>query len=336
MSSTIREVAKKAKVSVATVSRVLNDSPLVKTDTREHVLKIVRELGYFPNVFARGLSKNKTEIIGLVVPPSPFLFSAYYFNEILRGVEFEASKNNYRLLISVDQSGFEKSQVANLFNQRQVDGLIIVAIPLDALEKSGLEKRKIPLVLISTHSPQFNCVYADNIEGAVCATQHLIGLGHRRIAIINGVMSGSDAQERFKGYKEALVKNNIEYRQELVRVGNFRQEEAYKAMEELLGLKPPPTAIFAANDLMAIGAMKAIKEKGMHIPQDISIVGFDDIDLASFIDPPLTTIRQPMFDIGKVAVESLIDIMDKKQAKTVQKALKTELVIRESTTKYNK
>ncbi len=336
MANTIKEVAKKAKVSVATVSRVLNNSPLVKAGTRKEVLKIVKKLKYSPNVFARGLSKNKTEIIGLVVPPSPFLFSAYFFNEVLRGVEFAVSRNNYKLLLNVDKSSFEKSEVITLFDQRQVDGVIIVAIPLDALAKTGLEERKFPLVLIGTHAPKFNCVYADNINGAFSATRHLIDLGHRRIAIINGVMNGSDGQERFEGYKKALLRNNIEYRQELVGVGNFRQEEAYKVMKDLLHLKPLPTAVFVANDLMAMGAMKAIREKGLRIPEDISMVGFDDIDLATFVDPPLTTIRQPMFDIGRVAVENLIAIIDKKQSKVAQIVLKTKLIIRESTAGYKK
>ena len=336
MAKTIKEVARKARVSVATVSRVLNNSPLVKADTRRKVLKIVKELEYFPNVFARGLSKNKTEIIGLVVPPSPFLFSAYFFNEILRGVEFTVSRNNYKLLLNVDQSGFEKNGVATLFDQRQVDGVIIVAMPLDALAKTGLKDKKFPLVLIGTHAPKFNCVYADNINGAFSATRHLIDLGHRRIAIINGVMNGSDGQERFRGYKKALLRNNIEYRQELVGVGNFRQEDAYKSMKDLLHLKPLPTAVFIANDLMAIGAMKAVREKGLRVPNDVSIVGFDDIDLATFVDPPLTTIRQPMFDIGRVAVENLITLIDKKESKHTQRVLKTKLIIRESTAKYKK
>lgn len=333
MASTIKKVAREARVSVATISRVLNNSPLVKPATREKVLKVIKELGYFPNVFARGLSKNKTEIIGIVVPSSPFLCSAHYFNEILRGVESTASKSNYKLLLNVDQSGFEKSQVIALFDQRQVDGIIVVAMPLDALAKSGLEERNIPLVLIGVHASKFNCVYADNVGGAVMAIQHLIDLGHRRIAALNGFMADSDAQERFKGYKKALAKNNIEFREELVFTGNFMQEDAYKVAKDLLKLKPLPTALFAANDQMAIGAMKAIKEGGMRIPLDISIVGFDDIDLASFVDPSLTTVKQPMFDIGRAAVKTLVAVIDEKQKSPTYKVLKTDLVIRQSTAK---
>lgn len=331
MAVTIKNVAQRAGVSTATVSRVINHSPLVKPETREKVQGAIGELNYQLNVFAQGLSKNKANMIGVIVPPSPGVCSAYFFKEILRGVNTAANAASYNLLLNVDQSGALRNDYSSLFLQRQVDGLVIIAMPREALVNSGIMEKDMPLVLVNTPLKNVSFVDADNVSGGFEATRHLIKLGHRRVGFINGVPASSNARDRLKGYRQALKKYNIQFDENLAAVGDFSQEKGYEAMKKLLSIKNPPTAVFCANDLMAIGAIKAVSEKGRRVPEDVALVGFDDMDIADYIIPPLTTVRQPVFEMGKIAVESLIALINNKQPqKPIQKMLKVELIIRQS------
>lgn len=331
MRVTITNVAQRAKVSTATVSRVLNGSSLVKPETQERVLKAIEDLDYHLNVFAQGLSKNKTNIIGLIFPPSPQLFSAYFFNEILRGANAAVNAAGYNLLLNVKQSGLSKSDCSRLFVQHQVSGLIVVAIPQDVLANSRIEEKDIPLILVNTVSKKVSFVDTDNVNGGFKATRHLIELGHRRVGFINGVAGSSNARDRFQGYRQALEKYNIRFNRNLVAVGDFRQDKGREAMKSLLNIRKPPTAVFSANDLMAIGAIRAIKERGLSVPEDVAVVGFDDIDTADYITPPLTTVRQPIFELGKVAGENLINLIEEwPPQEPIQKILGVELIVRQS------
>lgn len=330
MAVTIEDVAKRAGVSAATVSRVINKSAFVRLETQERVREAIKELNYYLNVFARGLSINKANMIGLILPPSPQLASASFYKEILYGITTTANAGGYNVLLNVEQSGDLKKDYGRLFVQRQVDGLIIVAMPPHLLAKAEIEGNKIPLVLVNTVFKKASFVDADNVCGGFEATRHLINLGHRRIGFINGVPASSNARDRFKGYRQALEEYNIPFKKSLVAAGDFNLYKGYEAMKSLLDINNPPSAVFCANDLMAIGAIQAVIERGLSVPEDVALVGFDDIDAANYITPPLTTVRQPIFELGKTAVESLLTLINEQPEKPIQKVLKVNLIIRES------
>lgn len=330
MAVTIEDVAKRAGVSAATVSRVINKSAFVRLETQERVREAIKELDYYLNVFARGLSRNKANIIGLIFPPSPQLASASFYKEILYGITTTANAGGYNILLNVEQSGDLKKDYSRLFVQRQVDGLIIVAMPPHLLAKAGIEGNKMPLVLLNTVLKKASFVDVDNVRGGFEATRHLVNLGHRSIGFINGVAASSNARDRFKGYRQALEEYNIPFKKSLVAAGDFNLYKGYEAMKSLLDINNPPSAVFCANDLMAIGAIQAVIERGLSVPEDVAMVGFDDIDAANYITPPLTTVRQPIFELGKTAVESLLTLINEQPEKPVQKILKVNLIVRES------
>jgi len=329
MRKTIEHIAQLAKVSKATVSRVLNNSPKVTEETREKVMKVIKESGYYPSATARRLTTNKAETIGLIIPsPQDKTFGNPFYTEILRGFTHQAKIEGYDLLLFINEHKFNYSR---LFHDRRVDGLLLIGVKRNDKGITQLSKNKFPYILTGkVDYKDANYVDANNKGGAYQAVSHLTNLGHKRIAYIGGSFEFVFNQERFEGYLSALRDHNLEYGKELTMESISTQESGYEAMRKILKSSSIPTAVFAANDLDAIGAMKAIKKKGLKIPEDISLVGFDDIQLASYTEPSLTTIRQPIFKMGTTAISLLVQLIEGKEKEPLKVELPTQLVIRGS------
>jgi len=329
MRKTIEHIAQLAKVSKATVSRVLNNSPKVTEETREKVMKVIKESGYYPSATARRLTTNKAETIGLIIPaPQDKTFGNPFYTEILRGFTHQAKIEGYDLLLFINEHKFNYSR---LFHDRRVDGLLLIGVKRNDKGITQLSKNKFPYILTGkVDCKDANYVDANNKGGAYQAVSHLTNLGHKRIAYIGGSFEFVFNQERFEGYLKALKEHNLKYGKELTMESISTQESGYEAMRKILKSSSIPTAVFAANDLDAIGAMKAIKEKGLKIPEGISLVGFDDIQLASYTEPSLTTVRQPIFKMGTTAISLLVQLIEGKEKEPLKVELPTQLIIRES------
>ncbi|MBB5323509.1 LacI family repressor for deo operon, udp, cdd, tsx, nupC, and nupG [Anoxybacillus tepidamans] len=308
---TISDVAKLANVSTATVSRVLSNSGNVKKETTEKVLEAIQKLNYQPNILARQLRKLETKTILVVVPD----ITNTFFSKILRGIEHVAIENDYEVLLGDTGNNVERERVyLDILRQKKADGMILLTARLEShlLEEIASE---FPVVLACEYleGSTIPTVSIDNVSSARKATEYLINLGHRRIGFISGPLNVILSRDRLKGFRQAMAQHNIPIESFLVQEGDFSFESGYNMMMKFLALDQPPTAVFAANDEMAIGAIKAIKSKGLRVPDDISVVGFDDIQFASIYEPALTTISQPMFEIGKKAMELLIKLINKDQ-----------------------
>lgn len=331
---TISDVAKRAKVSTATVSYVLNNSRGVSEETRARVLQAIKELGYQPNALARGLVKNQTRNIGLVIPhTAEYVFSDPYFAELLKGICTVVTREDYFLLLAL-LTGVEDfgRVVMSLINQRRVDGIIMVCTTRDSEEVARLQAANIPFTLIGTcYLPEVVSVDVDNLRGSYLAAQHLLELGHRRIGYITGDMRYENAVQRYNGFQQALAEAGCQVAD--VYTGDFTQASGMLGARQLLTNNPDITAIACASDLMAHGAMSAARDMGYRIPADLSIVGFDDIPLSRESDPKLTTIRQPISHLGSLATERIVAMIEGRAVPEGEErqVLQTELVVRGST-----
>ncbi|GAD14375.1 transcriptional regulator [Geobacillus kaustophilus GBlys] len=321
-------MAKRANVSTATVSRVLRNAGNVTEETRQRVLEAIEALNYQPNVLGRYLRRMETETVLVVVPDitNPF------FSKVLRGIEAVALKHGYQVLLGDTQNDVRlEEQYLNLLPQRQVDGMIFLTA---RIRKELVEEmaRQFPIVLACEYleGADIPTVSIDNISSARKATEHLIRLGHCRIAHLSGPMNIILSRDRLRGYQQALAQHELEADAALVQEGDFTYESGYNLTLKLLALEKPPTAIFAANDEMAIGAIKAVRHRGGRVPDDVAVVGFDDIQMASIFEPSLTTIAQPMFEIGQKAMELLLALIEGTSARRRQLVLPDRLVIRDS------
>ncbi len=326
---TIVDVAREAGVSYSTVSRVLNGYEFVKDETRQRVLEAAERLGYVANQQARSLAGGKTHVIGLLVPG----LDNGYVGEVARGVDEEIARAEYEMVLYTTHrnEGKERSYAVKLAKGLS-DGLLLV-VPLVTSEYlEALREQQFPYVLIDQTDPanQSSIVDSTNWQGAYDAIRYLIELGHARIGFITGLMTLTSGVDRLEGYKAALRENQIDYDPALVIPGDFTQSGGHYAAKRLLDLRQRPTAIFASNDLSAFGAMEAIRDRGLDIPGDISIIGFDDMPQASLVYPRLTTVRQPLDQMGRVAVRMLIDEIEHPRHMPRRVTLSTSLVIRES------
>jgi LacI family repressor for deo operon, udp, cdd, tsx, nupC, and nupG len=254
-------------------------------------------------------------------------------------VEDAANKNNFNVILCNTDDKLKKERTyLEILRGKRVDGLILGTAHIRDKSILELEKKKFPYILVSRNIEGLdkNCIIVDDVVGGIIVTEYLIKLGHRRIAHITGPLTVRAAINRLEGYKFALEKHQIEYQKDLVEGGDFRIKGGYQAMKKFLELPEPPTAIFAANDLLALGGIQAIQKKKYHIPEDFCIIGFDDIRLASFVYPPLTTIRQPMLEMGALAVKMLLRIIEEGEFNQRKIVLKPELIIRESCKRINK
>lgn len=335
MAVTIKDIAKYAGVSVTTVSRALNGYPDVSEETRERIKKIAEQLNYTPNSIARGLVTNKTHTVGLIVSEliKPGAYHPFFL-EVLAGIKAGLKKDKYDLILfTVDPESQDATSYEKLCNDRKVEGAIVEGLRLSDPYIEEIKKTQIPTVLIDIPilTDKVGYVSSDNVRAAFEATSYLIKLGHRNIGFINGHNDAAVSFERLEGYKKALEKNNIPYKEEYVVFDDFTQEGGYNSFKTLVFEHPEITAVFHASDLMAIGSFKAAKDLGMKVPEDISIVGFDDIELASLISPGLTTIRQDTFKMGYNAAKHLLSII--KGEKPQHILIPHKLVIRDSARK---
>ena len=329
---TIKDVAQKAEVSITTVSRVLNDKvdEYMRKETKDRILQAIKELNFKPDKRAQSLRGLKTKIIGLIIPNrlNP------YFEQLAQAIEEVCFDEGYGILLCNSNYSLERESIyLDLLERQKVDGIIISTVGLTKKKFNELIAREIPIVLIDEDVPGVNApaVFANNYMGGCQAAQHLIELGHRRIAFISGPMNLLSSRQRYRGYYDTLIKNGMKVEKGLFKEGTLTYEKGYKATLELLEEGKEFTAIFCSNDLMAFGAMRAIQDKGGKIPQDYSIVGFDDMHFSSISNPRLTTVAQP---VKEMAFRAFIAFKDQISGELSQEKkhqfLDTQLIARES------
>ena len=304
---TIRDVAKYASVSVATVSRVLNNSPAVREDTRRRVLEAIKALDYSPNPIARKLSKGLTHTIAVVLP----LFTLPSFVERLRGVHQELADNDYDLVLySVETLEQRDAFLNRLSSPSRVDGLILMSLPPADEQVSRLVRSGVPTVLVDARHPKLPHIVVDDEAGGYMATCHLISLGHRRIAYLSDYLDTPfhpSMRQRYEGYRRALKAAGVPFQEQYHVWDAHGRNEARKLAIRLLSLAEPPTAIFAASDTQAIGVLDAALEMGIHVPRDLSVIGFDGIRDAEYLK--LTTVEQPLYDSGVLGATTLLSLL---------------------------
>ena len=325
----IKDVAVAAGVSHSTVSRALQQSSLVNAQTAEKVQRMAREMGYRVSAVARGLVTNRTRTIGVVVTTIADPFVA----EVVGGIEETANDHGYSVFLANSNAEPDREiKVVRSFEERRVDGIVVTSSRVGALYVPMLSEMQVPIVLINNQHPgEFvHSVMIANVEASREAAKHLIGLGHRLIAYLGNRFGHQSDMERFAGYRQALEEADLAFRPELVAHGDGGPEGGVQAMEKLLALPEPPTAVFCYNDMSALGALKAIRASGLRVPGDISIVGFDDLFVAQYTEPPLTTVRQPKRQMGRLAMETLLKLMGGSESEEHIR-VPGELIVREST-----
>jgi len=328
--ATIREVAESARVSYATVSHVINNTRLVSQETRERVLEAMAALNYRPNALARSLRQGKSNTIGLVLPDSANPF----FAEISRSIEDEAFKKGYSVFLCNTELDTQRELLyVDVLSKNQVGGIIFVATGDQADSLDFLLRQSMPVVMIDRDVPnvEVDAVLTDNQLGGFLATRHLIELGHKHIACIAGPSNITPSAERIIGYRKALEQAGLSYDENLVLRGDYHAQSGMEITHSILMMTPRPTAIFALNDLMALGALRAAAEAGYSVPRDLAVVGYDNLELTRFTNPPLTTISQPKKEIGARAVHLLVDRISQKSRPPSRLVLAPELIIRRST-----
>jgi DNA-binding LacI/PurR family transcriptional regulator len=326
---TLAEIAQAANVSVSTVSRALSnkDYPL-KEENRQRIRKLAEEMGYKPNLVARSLQSNRSHLVGVIVDRMQSPFAA----ATVQGIQDGLRSAGYSISIAYSNRDQKLAiEAINSFYSRQVDGIVILNSWLHTYNDPILALQDRPFVFVNRlfNTCLQNCVGPGDRYGAQLATQHLVDLGHRRIAYINGMPDWIEAQNRLEGYREVLLKNGIPIDETLIKDGDWGVESGYQATKELLALDEKPTAIFASNDIMALGAYYAIQEAGLKIPADIAIVGYDDRDFAAWIRPPLTTVRMPSYEMGQAAARLLLQQFAGEELEDATQ-IPGELIIRES------
>ena len=329
-SVTIRDVAKLANVSTATVSRVLNDSPAVKAETRERVLVVIAETGYKPNLAARRLSLGRTHTIAIILP----FLTLPSFVERLRGVQAVLADSEYDLtLSSVETPDRIGHFIDNLLRRAGVDGIIAVSISFTDDRVERFHQANMPVVLIDAHRPEMCSVVVDDVAGGESATRHLIELGHRKIAFLSDHLENPfnfvSMHRRYKGYLQALDAAGIPFNPDYHQQGGLGGREAYEKARVLLTMSERPSAIFAASDTHAVGVLKAAHELEIKVPEELSVIGYDDIRDAEYLN--LTTIRQHLFDTGVEGARMLLAALEAPPEEPVKVCLETQLVIRGTT-----
>jgi LacI family transcriptional regulator len=325
----MRDVAERADVSITTVSHVINETRPVSEALKSRVNLAMNELGYQPNRLARSLRRGQTNTLGMIVPDNANPF----FAEIARGVEDTGFGQGYNIILCNSDGALEKESLyTEVLMEKQVDGILFVAAGMSADHIRVLQKRGVPLVVVDREIPglEVDAVLADHGRGGFLATSHLLALGHRYIGCIAGPDDVTSSAERVMGYSRALGQAGFPCDESLVLQGDYQYESGYRAARQFLEMRDPPTAIFACNDLMAVGAIRGAQECGYRIPAELSIVGYDDVSLASFTNPPLTTVAQPRHRMGVVAAEMLLERMADPTLPPCREILDVRLVVRQS------
>jgi len=327
--ATIRDVAREAGVSIATVSRVFNQASLVRRDTCEHVRGVASRLDYWPNSAARSLITNRTSAIGVLLPD----LYGEFFSEVIRGIDLAARREKYQVLVSSSHASAETMVAAVRALRGRIDGLLVMSPDADASEAIQDFSKRFPVVLLNPGPVSLDCASLSvaNHDGAYAAVRHLAGLGHRRIAIVLGPESNTDAEERRRGWRAALADAGLEAPRDLELEGDFSESAGYAAAARLLALRPRPTAVFAANDYMAVGLLAAFREAGVAVPGDVAVCGFDDIAIARYLTPSLTTVDVDACELGERAVHRLLPFARaRRPADVTHETLPTRVVVRAS------
>jgi LacI family transcriptional regulator len=329
MNATIKEVAREAGVSVATVSRVFNDKGPVREETRLRIQEVALRLGYAPHALARSLITKKTGTLGVLLPD----LYGEFFSEVIRGVDLAARRDGYHILVSSSHSDRSEVEAVLRALRGRIDGLVVMSPEADARALEANLPDSLPIVLLNcrVEGTGFDSINIDNYGGALAMVRHLAGLGHRQIAHVRGAPGNNDAMERLLGYRDAMRSLSEQETDELEIEGDFSEESGYRAGEAILRMQPRPTAVFAANDAMAVGLLSALQEAGLRVPEDIAVAGFDDIPIARFLTPPLTTVRLAIADLGALAVQRLLLAIARGADRERQhEVLPTALVVRGS------
>jgi len=332
---TSTDVAEQAGVSRTTVSLVLNNvqGVQISEETRERVIETAQQLGYVPNAAAQALASRRAQIIGLILTRNPHHISSDVFlNQILDGLITAAHEHSIRLLIDIVEVKHQQKAYLELVRAKRIDGLILSGPRFDDDALLSLQQDHFPTVLMGQlPSTDFFSVDIDNFSAAQQAVEHLVKLGHEQIACItNAAPTYTAAADRLKGYQQVLDNHEIPFAEDLVRFGDFDPESGYQQMKSLLGNGRRPTAVFVASDVVAIGAKAAIVEKGLSIPDDIALVGFDDVPLARYLDPPLTTVRLPASELATRASQMLIQLIQGETPAEQLVLLESQLIVRKS------
>ena len=310
MHVSIKDIAQAAGVSHSTVSRALSGSPLVKTETKALIQRLAQEMGYTPDAIARGLVTRYTRTVGVVVTTITDPFVA----EVVQGIEDTALENDYSVILASSAAEPDREVAAvEMLRAKRVDSVLVTSSRVGALYLEHLERIGVPVVLINNHNEQSGrytfSVSVDNQHGGHLATRHLIERGHRRIAYVSGTTDQSDSADRLAGYRQALEENDIPFDPTLVVPGNGRLDGGERALRALTSLDSPPTAVFCYNDMTAIGLLRAARQAYLSVPERLAVVGFDDIPLAIYVCPPLTTVAQPQRGMGRQAMNMALALI---------------------------
>ncbi len=336
MRVSIKDIAKAAGVSHSTVSRALSDSSLVSDETKARIQRLALEMGYSPNSLARSLVTRQTYTVGVVVTTIADPFIA----QVVQGIEATAQDNGYTVILCNSGAVPDREIAAvETLRSKRVDGVIVTSSRIGALYLEHLERIGVPIVLINNHNEESGrytfTVTVDNRHGGYIATKHLIDLGHRRIAYVTAPADHSSDLDRMTGYQQALGEASLESAPALIIPGNGRADGGERAMETLAGLSPLPSAVFCYNDMTAVGLMTAARQVGLSVPQDLAVVGFDDIPFARHCYPPLTTIAQPKIEMGQLAMKMALSLMtigdESNEEELSNVVVRGELVVRAST-----
>lgn len=332
---TIKDVAKLANVSIATVSLVIHKHKRISEETRQRVLKAIETLNYHPSRSARGLVSRKTGNIGFILTNDHFLRTEPFYTQIFMGTEFEAHSTEYYVLLTTVNSDYsEGDHLPRFVLERNIDGMIIAG-KVPRLFIDMLVKYNLPIIFIDfvPAGKKSGSVVVDNVGGGIQATEHLIELGHKKIGFIGGDIEHPSIKDRMEGYKRALEKSKLKFNTKLIDIEESypARNNGYNAAKRLFAKNKDITAVFTCNDAMAIGVMQYMKEKGIKVPDDVSIIGFDDVVSEDSIEPSLSTIRVPKMELGIEAMKLMIDLMKNGVQKTKKTIVPVQLVVRKST-----
>jgi LacI family transcriptional regulator len=338
--ATIKDVAKEANVSIATVSLVLHKHSRISLTTSQRVNKVIKKLNYHPSRNARGLVSQKTGNIGFILREDHFLRSEAFYTRIFLGTEFEAREYEYYILLTTIPSNYSnKNRPPRFILEKNVDGIIISGKVPDSIINQ-VEKYNLPIVFVDYYPPSknYSVVLIDNINGGMAATRHLIKLNHKMIGFIAGDISHPSINDRFRGYSMAIENSGLEVfkKNYIIDEDDTTRENGYNAAKKLFKQNKTVTAIFACNDAMAIGAMQFIKENGLSVPEDISVIGFDDVEADVSIDPPLSTVRVPKYEMGIEVMKLMSDLLKNDKGTKKKVLIPVELVERKSTAELKK
>jgi LacI family transcriptional regulator len=327
----LEQIAKLSGVSRSTVSRVINNDPNVSVVTREKVMQVVKRVNYTPNATARGLAAGRTHVLGLVIPMGvSALFTDPYFPILIQGVSSACNAREYSVMLWLAEPEYERRMIRQIMYSGLVDGVIVSSMLLNDSLVQALSDGDLPFMLVGRHPTDTHASYvdADNIGGAREAVTHLLRLRRTQVATITGPQNMTAGVDRLTGYLAALRDRGLVSDPSLIAEGDFTEAGGYRGMQQLLACRPD--AIFAASDIMAIGAMRALREASLRVPEDVAVVGFDDLPQSIHSDPPLTTVRQPIYRLGSTTVDTLLDLIEYPDSSPRRIVLPTELVVRAS------